>query len=1076
MTKTRKIAILTFLIILVCSLWAGIITAVTGTVAHAADASRALTVKGITVSNGTKSVTAYSDPAEFTESVSGASLNDQGINFIPVGSGDSVIYTASYPRTTTGRTGSVTEFTCEAEKTYFKVTGINSSGNGSTYIPVGGFVLSVPSSNADFAAVGDIVTLGGAKVKIADKAVESETGNRIAVDNTNTNRSGDMIVYYDYQFGKKTGTNIYGTEMTCTFDFEENSFKVVAFRAFGEGDDAGSDIPDNSFVLSAYGTGYRGQLVEDELFGRGDKVKMVGFDFIRFGGTVTGTFDFINPTKESNPKGMETPDSPFPAYRGENQTIIYTYGWNYNGAAGTGTNTYGYEAAVDENGVVVELNVNVSKIPENGYVISGHGLGRDFIRSNIVLGATVEYDVSTKTYSAHTTLNSYYENLVLEANSAIKAAKEKVDRLYDVDGETIETLSGQVEDKLAGLKTIKETIENDANLSEDNRLNMLMNYNNFQLEIENLYHRISTLSLEGKAVAAHAVWHRPTEKTYADIKNTVETYADTGINLVFVETLYNGYSTFRTKYSDLFPYNINLGSSYVAEDGTKYDDYLKAFVAVCGEYDIEVHAWVENFYIGTQNSVPVVKDHPEWVMYNDPAANSGYEYVQRNEGGPYIFIDPANKDVCDALINYYKDLMETVPGVAGLNLDYIRYPVSNRGEDTGYTVTAMQGFAEQKGMTFTDAQKADRKKMANRFNQLFDSRYRSQAEADKNYDDWVTYRTNIITSYVKRIKTEVKDVYGKILSTAVFSSISESLLSKKQDWKQWFSNGWIDIATPMAYYNSSADVLTNVSVMIQAAGNNCYYYAGLASSYSGLPAYRNTDQIEAAYSAGANGYVIFCSTQIIGHDDVQQVLKEGANSKKAVLPHASTDKVIKAYFDDIISKAERIYIPKGGMTEAKFGALKSEFEKISAMDTSGAANIQKIRAALSAMYEYGAISAYASGYSGQRITEELRELDGLLDTKISLELIGSGEWDPEKTPSRPSLSGGETEPSGPSGGDVSGGDNTGNTGDTKPQKPGDDNLAVIISCSVIGGVVVLAAAAAIIIIVIRKNKNKNKNQ
>lgn len=1073
MTKTKKTAILTLLAILICSLLAGIAFALSGTTAYA-DASRPLVVRGITVGNGAKTVTAYSDPVEFTESVSGASLNDQGINFIPVGSDDSVIYTASYPKTTTGRTGNVTEFVCEAEKTNFKVTEINSSGNGSTYIPVGGFVLSVPSSNAGFAAVGDTITLGGTKINIADKAVESEAGNRIAVDNTNTNRSGNMIVYYDYQYGKKTGTNIYGTEMTCTYDFEENSFKVVAFRPFGTGDDAGSDIPDNSFVLSAYGTGYRGQLVEDELFGLGDKVKMVGFDFLRFGGTVTGAFDCINPTKESNPKGMETSDSPFPAYRGENQTIIYTYGWNYNGASGTGTNTYGYEAAVDENGVVVELNVNVSKIPENGYVISGHGLGRDFIRSNIVLGATVEYDVATKTYSAHTTLNSYYENLVLEANTAIKAAKEKIDRLYDVDGETINTLSAQVEDKLAELKTIKESIENNTGLTEESRLSMLMNYNNFQLEIENLYHRISTLALEGKAVAAHAVWHRPTERTYADIKGTVDVYADMGINLVFVETLYNGYSTFRTKYSDLFPYNVNLGSSYVSDGGTQYDDYLKAFTAACKEKGIEVHAWVENFYVGTQNSVPVVRDHPDWVMYNDPAAKEGYEYIQRNEGGPYIFIDPANKDACDALINYYKDLMESVPDIAGLNLDYIRYPVSNRGEDTGYTIAAMQGFAEQKGMTFTDAQKSDRKKMANKFSQLFDSRYRSQAEADKNYEDWVTYRTDIITAYVKRIKTEVKDEYDKILSTAVFSSISESLNNKKQDWKQWFTNGWIDIATPMAYYNASADVLTNVSVMIQAAGNNCYYYAGLASSYSGLPAYRNTDQIDAAYSAGANGYVIFCSTQIIGHEDVQQVLKEGANSKKAVLPHAATDKIIKAYFDDIISKAERIYIPKGGMNQTKFEALKSEFTKISAMETSGAANIQKIRSAINAMYEYGAISAYASGYSGQRITEELKELDGLLDTKISLELISSGEWDPEKTPSRPLVSDGTSKPSDTDGsGGASGGDTAG--GGAKPQKPANDHLAIIISCSVIGSVVVLAAAAAIIIIVIRKNKNKNKN-
>ena len=100
---------------------------------------------------------------------------------------------------------------------------------------------------------------------------------------------------------------------------------------------------------------------------------MVGFDYIRFGGTVVGEYDYINPTKEGNPGSMETPTEEFAAYRGENQTMIYKDGWSYKGAAGTGTNVYGFEAAVDANGVVVELGVNVSKIPEGGYVISGHG-------------------------------------------------------------------------------------------------------------------------------------------------------------------------------------------------------------------------------------------------------------------------------------------------------------------------------------------------------------------------------------------------------------------------------------------------------------------------------------------------------------------------------------------------------------------------------------------------------------------------------------------------------------------------------------------------------------------------------
>jgi hypothetical protein len=397
--------------------------------------TRELSVTDITVTVGGKTLDkVYSDPASYYEEASSGYLNSYEIKYQKPAANDTVIYTALYPKTTTGRTGGVTEYTCEPDGANFKVTAVNTKGDGKTYIPVGGFVLSVnESKNPALAKVGDTVTLGGTKLTVPTKAVESSSGKRLVVDYTNVTRSGPMVVYYDYQFGAKTGTNVFGTEMTCVYDFEKNTFKVASFRGFGTGDDSGSEIPDNAFVLSAYGEGFRQLLVKGELFKVGESVKMVGFDFIRFGGTVKGEYQHVNPTPESNPAGMETETSPFDAYRGENQTIIYKDGWSYNGAAGTGTNIYGYEAAVDANGVVVEIGVNVSAIPEGGYVISGHGKGRDFIRSNIVLGATVTVDEATKTYSVKTTLNSYYENLVTEVNSTVATAETRIRQLYDLN-------------------------------------------------------------------------------------------------------------------------------------------------------------------------------------------------------------------------------------------------------------------------------------------------------------------------------------------------------------------------------------------------------------------------------------------------------------------------------------------------------------------------------------------------------------------------------------------------------------------------------------------------------------------
>ena len=964
--------------------------------------TRDVTVRDISVTVGDKTINyVYSDPVDYWEVASAGSLTDYDIIYDTVNDIDSVIYTAFYPDTTTGRVGGYTEYVCELVAGNYVVTEVNKNGDGTTYIPVGGFVISLNESlHPEFAQIGDIVTLGGSKLTIPTKAVESSSGKRIVVDSTNTTRSMPMVVYYDYQFGAKTGTNIFGTEMICQYDFDKNTFVVTGFRGFGQGDDSGSEIPDNGFVLSAYGSGFRQLLARTELFAVGDEVKMVGFDFVRFGGTVYGEYDFINPTKEENPKGMETATEEFPAFRGDNQTIIYKDGWKYKESTGTGTNVYGYEAAVDANGVVVELGVNVSAIPAGGYVISGHGKGRDFIRSNVVLGATIVLDENSKMYSVSTTLNSYYENLVTSVNTTVANAERRIKQLYDVDSELLQGYITSINEELLALKTVKEDIElalEDENLTEETRLSLLMQYNNSQLSIEKLRQQIIVSSAESKAVSARAVWHRPTELTYADIEKNIKMYKDIGINLVFVETLYNGYSTFISDVEE-FPYHKNLSAKYTAPDGTVYDDYLSAFVACCVENGIEVHAWVENFYVGTQADAKVLQMHPDWVMYNDDGTT-----IQRNEGGLYIFIDPANKEVQDTLIRYYNDLFEKHPEIAGLNLDYIRYPVSDYTEDTGYTMAAMKGFYELMGKTFSDGQLADRTKMYNKFSQLFDKNYLigGQDEADANFAKWVEYRAQIITDYVRRIKTEVKDVNDIMLSTSVFASIQESLNSKKQDWQTWFTNGWIDLATPMAYYNNASDVNQRVQDMILMSGNNCLYYTGIASSYSGLPAWQNKEHIEASYNAGASGYVIFCSTQIIGHEDVQLALKSGVNGKWAVLPHADINDVLAASFNDILDKADRIYIPAGGMSAEQRAALETILNEIAGMSDENAVEIYKIKKAVEDLSQTSALKNYASGYSRQRIMEQLKELVKILDARISMKLIEDGEWDPELDNRRP---------------------------------------------------------------------------
>ena len=466
-------------------------------------------------------------------------------------------------------------------------------------------------------------------------------------------------------------------------------------------------------------------------------------------------------------------------------------------------------------------------------------------------------------------------------------------------------------------------------------------------------------------------------------------------NLILVETFYNGYSLFK---SDYVTYHKDFaGANY----GT-YRDYLDAFVKIAAEYGIEVHAWVEDFYVGLDPNVPLLTAHPDWIMYNNLKTKNGVaetelKYVQLNEGEAgndgtgYIFIDPANDDVQDFLINYYKELCEENPLIKGLNLDYIRYPVTTREEDSGYTKKSMMEFATLVGAeSKLNPSKTITEVYKDFYKNVFNPSYVGKKKADENYQKWCEFRTQQITDFVERIKTEVKDEYNVLLSTSVFSSLTDTVEKKKQDWQTWFKNGWIDIATPMAYFDASSDVLKGVNDMILAAGANSYYYTGLASSYRGMAAYENVYQIEASYMGGANGYVIFCSTQIMGMTDVQDILKAGFNSKTAVLPHADTATVLQAYLDAVLDRADRIYIPNNYMNDAKKAALQTEFNKLLAMSVETADDILALRTAVNKFTSRNKLSAYASGYGAARIAETMTDLYDLLLVKANLQKAADG--------------------------------------------------------------------------------------
>ncbi len=361
---------------------------------------------------------------------------------------------------------------------------------------------------------------------------------------------------------------------------------------------------------------------------------------------------------------------------------------------------------------------------------------------------------------------------------------------------------------------------------------------------------------------ARGVWHRPnvtgTETNLEGVCAVLDTLQKTGINLIFLETFFHGMTVYR---SSLVPYY----TGFAAYDYAPYPDYLSAFVAEAEKRGIEVHAWVEDFYIGVNENY-FTRHLSSWMMLTKDGS------IRQSEGseyGGYLFLDPANAEVRAYLIRFYDELLTKFPQIAGLNLDYIRYPVSDYGDDTGYTDAAMDGFAASAGLTFPEnAAREEKVKIV-----------------AANYTQWVDYRANQVTEFVGQVRRMVDEKHGNVLlSTAVFPEQGKSFADKKQDFSTWLARNYLDIITPMAYYDDPTVLKKALEAMLPGL-SQCYCYAGISPTYHNLPQEQVLLQMQVVMDSGAEGFVFFGSQSILNKPDYIALLEDTFSGHTANLPH-----------------------------------------------------------------------------------------------------------------------------------------------------------------------------------------------
>lgn len=465
-------------------------------------------------------------------------------------------------------------------------------------------------------------------------------------------------------------------------------------------------------------------------------------------------------------------------------------------------------------------------------------------------------------------------------------------------------------------------------------------------------------------ISAIGVWHRPNasgkETSLEGICSVLDQMSAAGVNMVFLETFYHGMSVFK---SNLVPYY----KGFERYDYSPYPDYLTAFATEAEKRGIEVHAWVENFYVGVDGEATLIKYHPDWMLVNESGKIN--HTTEGAELGGYLFLDPANPEVREYLLDFYDELLTKVPAVKGLNLDYIRYPVSDfsAGTDTGYTDITMDGFAKKYGFTVDENDK------------LRD--FKAKVKSKSLVKAWIAYRADFVTSFVGEVSDMVNTKHPEsIISVAVHPNITNAYNHNKQDFTAWVEKGYIDVVTPMLYFSTGQQVSSALNTML-AKFSGVYCYSGLYATFHGRSIKELRSHIDSSKLPGTGGFILFESTKTFFNpaNDYAGYLNEafGGADRRYALPHWSTDRLIAATTDAVVK-----YLTENGESEDAIASFVSKMERIGSIGEGSSEKLETTIGEITSFRQSGFSSAFSEN-SSDFIVGKLGELVSYLELRKS---------------------------------------------------------------------------------------------
>ena len=321
--------------------------------------------------------------------------------------------------------------------------------------------------------------------------------------------------------------------------------------------------------------------------------------------------------------------------------------------------------------------------------------------------------------------------------------------------------------------------------------------------------------------------------------------------------------------------NITDRSSYDKVLSESGEDVLKYLLSEAKKRNISVHAWMNLLSIAKNSNANIVKKFGKDIITVDQHGRTALSGEKKDRLDSYyireqqLFLEPGDERVRSYLTGIAEEIVKKYPGLAGLHLDYIRYPAivpfvpgsrfTSHGISYGYTRKNIRAFQDATGLNA-----------------------KTMKYSRESFMKWDSWRRDQVTLLVKSISSRVREISPDIkISCTIVPSMERTHLVTFQDWTRWISEGMVNYVVAMNYTDDTQLLELNARSLLLPDLNKKIYMGVGAYLLKDMPEVLE-EEIDTLLGLSPGGIVVFSYDDIAENKDLQSFLAERFLTKKSM--------------------------------------------------------------------------------------------------------------------------------------------------------------------------------------------------